>query len=73
MKDLQNKSRIDGEIAVLDIAGRKARRTLGYSPCLTRTRCGGGGFYVPILERHMLLEQMLMLQVFIAGYGRFAD
>lgn len=47
---------------IIDVSGSVPHFNRDYSPCLTRTRCGTGGFWLSWKQRKMLLEEMTALQ-----------
>lgn len=47
---------------VIDINGSKPHYNEHYSPCLTRTRCGSGGFWLSWKQRKMDIHEILRLQ-----------
>ena len=49
---------------VVNIHGTTAHWNHGYSPCLTRSRCGSSGHWLTWMQRFMSLTEMLSLQGF---------
>ena len=47
---------------VIDIDSSNTHSSLGYSPCLTRTRAGNGGHWLSWKQRRMNLNEILRLQ-----------
>lgn len=52
----------DKDPCIVNLGGSNVHWNLGYSPCLTRSRAGSGGFYFTWLRRKMTINEILALQ-----------